>query len=78
MDIYEDKRPPCRHTVWVTGMRLEARVALTHLESGVVAEERIREVKRVRKGYLGKGVLGSNPQHLHPQLLERAVINLPG
>jgi hypothetical protein len=59
-------------------MRLEARVALNNLESGVVAEERIREMKRVRKGYLGKGVLGSNPQNLHPPLLEGAVINLPG
>jgi hypothetical protein len=67
-----------RHAVWVIGMRLEARVALNNLESGVVTEERIREVKRVREGYLGKGVLGSNPQHLHPQLLEHAVINLPG
>ena len=78
LDIYEDKRPPCRHAVWLTGMRLEARVALNNLERGVVAEERIREVQRVREGYLGKGVLGSNPQHLHPQRLERAVINLPG
>src|SRR4030095_8625013 len=78
LHIYENKRPPCRHAVWVIGMRLEARVALNNLESGVVAEERIREVKRVREGYLGKGVLGSNPQHLHPQLLEHAVINLPG
>src|SRR5215475_1181180 len=78
LDIYKDKRPPCRHAVWVTGMRLESRVALNNLESGVVAKERIREVKRIREGYLGKRVLSSNPQHLHPPFLERAVINLPG
>jgi hypothetical protein len=59
-------------------MWLEARVALNDLERGIVAEERIREVQRVRERYLGKGVLGSNTQHLHPQLLECAVINLPG
>jgi hypothetical protein len=59
-------------------MRLEARVALNHLERGVVAEERLREGQRVREGSLGKGVLGRNPQHLHPQRLEHAVINLPG
>jgi hypothetical protein len=37
LDIYEDKRPPCRHALWGTGMRLEARVALTNLERGVVS-----------------------------------------
>ena len=76
--IDEDQRPPGRQAVGGTGMRLEARVALNHLERGGVAEERIRQVQRVRKGFLGKGVLGRNPQHLHPQRLERAVINLPG
>jgi hypothetical protein len=78
LPIDKDQRPPGRQAVGGTRMRLVARVALNHLERGGVAEERVRQVQLVRKGFLGKRVLGRNPQHLHPQRLEGAVISLPG
>ena len=44
----------------------------------MVAEERIRQLQRIRKGLLDEGVVGADPENLNIESLKRPVLGLPG
>src|SRR6266852_2961669 len=49
-----------------------------NLEVRKVAEERVRELKRLRKCLLCEGVVSADPENLDVQVPERAMVDLPG
>src|SRR5215471_15630521 len=48
-----------------------------HLQTQI-AEQGVRQVERVGEGFLGKGIVGTDSEHLDVQVLELAVVSLPG
>src|SRR5262245_5796026 len=53
-------------------------VSFGHLQVRKVTEERVWELERVRKCLLREGVVGADRENLDVQILEFAVIGLPG
>jgi hypothetical protein len=62
--IHEEERPPCNLPVWVTWIRLRAAVTPNDLQVWIVAEERIRQLERIGKRLLRKGVVGADCENL--------------
>src|SRR2546427_6475760 len=63
------------------GIRLawgKAVVSFDHLQVRKVTEERVRKLERVRKCLLREGVATADCENLDVQILEFAVIGLPG
>jgi len=62
--IHEEERPPCNLPVWVTWIRLRAAVTPNDLQVWIVAEERERDLERISKRLLRKGVVGADCENL--------------
>ena len=67
--IHEKKGPFCYHTLttWIIGLPFCSSVHNTIRFGdfqGHVAEQRIRQLERVRKRLLRKGIVAANPQNL--------------
>ncbi len=78
MFIHEKERPPCNLPVWVAGIRLKAAVIPNDLQVWMVAEERERDLERIGKRLLRKGVVGADSKNLDTQILEFLEVDLPG
>jgi hypothetical protein len=57
---------------------LQHTISPTDLQVRMVAEERVRELERICKRLLRKGIVRTDPEHLDVQILEFAVVGLPG
>jgi len=62
--IHEEERPPRNLPVWIAGIRLRAAVTANDLQVWIVAEERERELERIGKRLLRKGVVGADCENL--------------
>ena len=76
--IHEEERPPCNLPVWIAGIRLKAAVTPNNPQVWMVAEERERELERIGKRLLRKGVVGADSKNLDTQILEFLEVGLPG
>src|SRR5882724_6681935 len=87
--IHQEERPPCsrirsmldHHTAVLQGANLvwpKDAVIPDSLQVREVAEERVRELKRLRKRSLCEGMVSADPENLHVQVPEPAMIDLPG
>ncbi len=67
--IDEEERPPCREPAWVGGIMLQHAVTPTDLQVRMIAEERVRELERICKRLLRKGIVRADSEHLDVQVL---------
>src|SRR5882724_5621315 len=87
--IHQEERPTCsrirsmldHRTAVLHGANLvgpQDAVIPDNLEVRRVAEERVRELKRLRERLLCEGVVSADPENLHVQVPEPAIVDLPG
>jgi len=57
---------------------LQHPVRPNNLQVRIVAQQRVRQLKRIGKRLLRKDIAGTEPKNLDVQLLELAVVSLPG
>jgi hypothetical protein len=62
--IHEEERSPCNLPVWIAGIRLKAAITPNNPQIWMVAEERVRDLERIGKRLLRKGVVGADCENL--------------
>ena len=76
--VDKEERPPCSQPAWFDDIMLQDAVTSNDLQVGMVAEEWVLQLERIRKRFLRESIVSTDPEYLYVQVLDRAVVGLPG